>query len=98
MAIECSNPAATKAAMGGTMTMILSVVLRAPNDIHTARQTSTLQSTARKNSWTVGKRRFGRSDGERRLADSAAAKSVLPGKEHQCGGADRAGDIADIDQ
>ena len=49
---------ATKAAIGGTMTTTLSTVLRAPNDIHTARQTSTLQSTARKNSCNVGSAAF----------------------------------------
>ena len=37
------------------MTITLSAELCAPKDIHTARQTNTLQRTPRKNNWIVGK-------------------------------------------
>jgi hypothetical protein len=52
-------------------------VLRAPNDILTARQTSTLQRRAKKE---LGRRqrRFRRSDGERCLAHFSALKPVNP--------------------
>ena len=44
-ATQCSKPAATNAAMGKTTARILSDTLRPALASHTARQTSTLQST-----------------------------------------------------
>src|SRR5687768_5493918 len=49
LATECSKPAATNALMGNTTAITLSVTLRPASVIHTAMQTSTLQSTPRKN-------------------------------------------------
>src|SRR4051794_39227129 len=49
LAIECSKPAATKAEIGSSTTTTLSVVVRAANETQTARQTSRLHSTPRKN-------------------------------------------------
>src|SRR5262249_45332949 len=46
-ATECSNPAATKVAIGGTIAGILSAVVRALEQSHTARQTSGLPGAAR---------------------------------------------------
>ena len=54
LAMECSNPAATKAAMGGTMTATLPTTLRAPKLIQTARHTSTLQRMPRKKASRIG--------------------------------------------
>ncbi len=47
LAMLCSNPAATKAAIGGIMLKILSVVLRALKHNQTARQTRALQKMPR---------------------------------------------------
>src|SRR5687767_11850749 len=49
LAMLCSSPIATKALTGGTIASTLSVTVRADIAIHTARQTSTLASTAEKN-------------------------------------------------
>ena len=49
MAIECSKPSVTNPAMGSTMARILSVTVWQANDSQTARQTSRLHSTPRKN-------------------------------------------------
>ena len=98
LAIECSKPAATNAAIGGTITTTLSVVLRAPNDIHTARQTSTLQSTREKEQLNGRQRRLGGGDGERGLADGAVGKAILPGQQHQRRRTQCAGDVSRIDQ
>ncbi len=42
LATECSNPAATKAETGNKAAATVSLVLRAPSNSHTARQTSTV--------------------------------------------------------
>ncbi len=52
LATLCSNPAATKAAMGKMITRILSVVERADEHNHTARHTSALHITPRATAWT----------------------------------------------
>ena len=51
-ATECSKPIATKAAIGGTMARIRSVVVRAEYVSQTARQTRPLQRIPRTNAWS----------------------------------------------
>src|SRR5690242_1153618 len=54
LAIECSNPAATNAAIGSTIATHLSTTLRPASDTHTAVHTSTLHMTPLANAVSGG--------------------------------------------
>src|SRR5207302_11109695 len=54
LAIECSRPTAMKAIRHHQMSMTLAASLRVRAAIHTARQTSMLQASARQNSCAPG--------------------------------------------
>ena len=84
--------------MGGTMTITLSVVVRPPNDIHTARQTKTLHSTERKKSWTVGKAALAAAMASAVLPTAPPAESVLARQKHKDSRTQGADDITDVDQ
>jgi hypothetical protein len=58
LAMLCSKPAATNAEIGNTIAITLSVRLRPAIAIHTAMQTSTLQSTPRRNAVQNGSSTF----------------------------------------
>ena len=58
LAMECSKPAATKAEIGKTIAINLSVTVRPAKVIHTAVHTSTLHSTPRQKAVQNGKLHF----------------------------------------
>jgi hypothetical protein len=83
----CSNPAATKAAMGRHYRQNLVRQVRAPYVSQTARQTSALQNAPRAIRLQKSKIHLAGRDHQRCPIDLAVAKRVLARQVHEAGGA-----------
>src|SRR5450830_837289 len=79
LATECSKPAATKADTGNRMASTLSLVVRAPSDSHSARQTRTLHKMPRNSAWPKGRVALSRANLRATCGDRAVPGEVLAG-------------------
>ena len=94
LATLCSNPAATKAAIGGTIARIRSVVVRALKDSQTARQTSALHIMPSAMAGTNSSPALAFPMARAAEPDAAVAEGVLAGDEHDDGRRQGADEVA----
>ena len=92
--MQCSNPAAAKAAIGGMAVTTLSIFVRALKHIQTARQTSALHMIPRVSAGMNASDVFALAVLSAARPTEPASKGILRGVEHQRRGYDRADKIA----
>ena len=95
LATACSNPAATKAAIGNTVKIARWAGSRLESDSQTARQTNVLQSMPNTNARSNGNAAFASAVRSAVRPTCPAPNRVMAGQQHEQSDAERTGKIAD---